>query len=253
MIFTLLWLPFGKFFHVFQRPAQLGVSFYKDAGERGEQARCRRCGSAFASRDDGARPRSTVERQLGFQLRDAGTARTTISSLPECRRALFGLAQGALWHRRTARARTGDERSMATIPVDELDIIERFGPHLSSMTGARLSTERRARAAGQDALLLLRPAVRHSAEGAGQRGHRLRAVGGVPVQPRHAVPEGRQALPAGLASRSAAHRASARPVGGRRLQPDAVRPGDRAGRVGDRAPPERRTATAPSACSAARA
>ncbi len=39
VIVTLLWLPFGKLFHVFQRPAQLGVSFYKDAGARGEQAR----------------------------------------------------------------------------------------------------------------------------------------------------------------------------------------------------------------------
>jgi nitrate reductase gamma subunit len=29
VIFTLLYLPFGKLFHVFQRPAQLGVSFYK--------------------------------------------------------------------------------------------------------------------------------------------------------------------------------------------------------------------------------
>ena len=38
VIVTLLWLPFGKLFHIFQRPAQLGVSFYKDAGARGEQA-----------------------------------------------------------------------------------------------------------------------------------------------------------------------------------------------------------------------
>ena len=29
---------------------------------------------------------------------------------------------------------------MATIPVDERQIIERFGPHLSVMTGDRLST-----------------------------------------------------------------------------------------------------------------
>ena len=57
VIVTLLWLPFGKLFHIFQRPAQLGVSFYKDAGARGEQARCRRCGAGFAPRDDGARPR----------------------------------------------------------------------------------------------------------------------------------------------------------------------------------------------------
>ena len=34
VIFTLLWLPFGKFFHIFQRPAQLGVSFYKDVGRQ---------------------------------------------------------------------------------------------------------------------------------------------------------------------------------------------------------------------------
>src|SRR5262249_56687107 len=44
VIFTLLYLPFGKFFHIFQRPAQLGVSFYKDVGAIEEQARCRRCG-----------------------------------------------------------------------------------------------------------------------------------------------------------------------------------------------------------------
>ncbi|MBL8169613.1 MAG: MFS transporter, partial [Acidobacteria bacterium] len=42
VIFTLLWLPFGKFFHIFQRPAQLGVSFYKDIGARTAQAQCRR-------------------------------------------------------------------------------------------------------------------------------------------------------------------------------------------------------------------
>ncbi|MCZ7666940.1 MAG: hypothetical protein M5U34_06815 [Chloroflexi bacterium] len=29
VIITFLWLPFGKFFHVFQRPAQLGCVFTK--------------------------------------------------------------------------------------------------------------------------------------------------------------------------------------------------------------------------------
>lgn len=38
VIGTFLWLPFGKFFHIFQRPAQLGVGFYKDAGAREEGA-----------------------------------------------------------------------------------------------------------------------------------------------------------------------------------------------------------------------
>ena len=49
VIFTLLYLPFGKLFHVFQRPAQLGVSFYKEAGARGEQAVCGRCRRLYAS------------------------------------------------------------------------------------------------------------------------------------------------------------------------------------------------------------
>src|SRR5690606_37503740 len=49
VIFTLLWLPFGKFFHIFQRPAQLGVEFYKDLVARGETAHCARCNHEFAS------------------------------------------------------------------------------------------------------------------------------------------------------------------------------------------------------------
>lgn len=50
VIVTLLYLPFGKFFHVFQRPAQLGVNFYKQEGAAGPQAECISCGEAFASR-----------------------------------------------------------------------------------------------------------------------------------------------------------------------------------------------------------
>jgi hypothetical protein len=50
VILTLLYLPFGKFFHIFQRPANLGVQFYKREGEATEQALCRRCGSEYASR-----------------------------------------------------------------------------------------------------------------------------------------------------------------------------------------------------------
>lgn len=49
VIFFLIWLPFGKFFHVFQRPAQLGVSVYKQAGLQGAAAICARCGAGYAS------------------------------------------------------------------------------------------------------------------------------------------------------------------------------------------------------------
>ena len=98
VIFTLLWLPFGKFFHIFQRPAQLGVSFYKDAGRLGEQAHCKRCGQAFASAMM-VRDLAIVERQLGFtyEMNGQGGAEHYQQVCPKCRRALFGLAQGALW------------------------------------------------------------------------------------------------------------------------------------------------------------
>jgi hypothetical protein len=95
VIVTLLWLPFGKLFHVFQRPAQLGVGFYKDAGARGEQARCSRCGRAFASAMM-VRDLVTVERELGFAYDMPGGGHYQ-DVCPKCRRALFGLAQGALW------------------------------------------------------------------------------------------------------------------------------------------------------------
>jgi hypothetical protein len=94
---TLLWLPFGKLFHIFQRPAQLGVSFYKDLGAAGDQASCRRCGAAYASRIM-IRDLATVERELGFNYElPAGGHYQDVC--PRCRRALFGLAQGALWQR----------------------------------------------------------------------------------------------------------------------------------------------------------
>jgi hypothetical protein len=96
VIVTLLWLPFGKFFHIFQRPAQLGVGFYKDEGARGEQAHCKRCDRPFASVAM-VRDLITVERQLGFRYEMASGASHYQEICPACRRALFGLAQGALW------------------------------------------------------------------------------------------------------------------------------------------------------------
>jgi hypothetical protein len=98
VIFTLLYLPFGKLFHIFQRPAQLGVSFYKDAGRGGEQARCRRCGQPYAPAAM-IRDLTVVERQLGFsyEMNAPASADHYQQICPRCRRALLGLAQGALW------------------------------------------------------------------------------------------------------------------------------------------------------------
>jgi hypothetical protein len=98
VIITLLWLPFGKFFHLFQRPAQLGVSFYKQAGARTEQQRCGRCEREFASAAM-IRDLITVEHDLGFRYETPNNGVEHYQRIcPACRRALFGLAQGALWN-----------------------------------------------------------------------------------------------------------------------------------------------------------
>jgi hypothetical protein len=107
VIFTMLWLPFGKFFHIFQRGLQLGVGFYKDVGRQGEQAHCRRCGEAFASRMH-IEDLILVEQQLGYQYEMPGTTVEHYQWIcPRCRRALLGLAQGAAWH----SAAVGPERN----------------------------------------------------------------------------------------------------------------------------------------------
>jgi len=92
VISTLLWLPFGKFFHIFQRPAQLGVKFYQAAGETGEPAICKRCGERFASRmhiDDLNR----VLPQVGFDYRMEGSGAAWQELCPACKRKSLSLAQ----------------------------------------------------------------------------------------------------------------------------------------------------------------
>jgi hypothetical protein len=95
VILTLLYLPFGKFFHIFQRPAQLGIDFYKQAGAQGAQAACSRCAQPFASRmhiDD----LKDVQTALGirYQLAD----RTHYQDVcPACRRKNVALTQDGLW------------------------------------------------------------------------------------------------------------------------------------------------------------
>ena len=147
VIITLLWLPFGKLFHVFQRPAQLGVAFYKDAGEREEQARCRRCRQPYAPAMM-VRDLVQVERSSGSPTgcpragtirRCARNAAARCSGSPRASRGATTCPPASPRPKAPSAFRT--RKSMATIPADEVRIIERFGPHLSSMTGIRLATD----------------------------------------------------------------------------------------------------------------
>ncbi|MBK5257670.1 MAG: MFS transporter [Vicinamibacteria bacterium] len=95
VIAALLYLPFGKFFHMFQRPAQLGVKLYQDAGEAGPGAHCASCGERFASRmhiDD----LNTALPELGFHYEMPGPARTWQEICPACKRKTIARAQTRL-------------------------------------------------------------------------------------------------------------------------------------------------------------
>lgn len=97
VIFTLLYLPFGKFFHIFQRPAQLGVSFYKDVAAKEGMARCKRCDQEYAPLLQ-INDLIDVERELGYRYE------TNVAGIdhyqwicPACRRSMLAVAQGQLW------------------------------------------------------------------------------------------------------------------------------------------------------------
>jgi len=92
VIAALLFLPFGKFFHIFQRPAQLGVKLYQDAGESDPGANCARCGQRFASKmhiDD----LRAVLPQLGFDYAMPGPAGHWQALCPACKRKSLSTAQ----------------------------------------------------------------------------------------------------------------------------------------------------------------
>ncbi|MCC6993805.1 MAG: MFS transporter [Deltaproteobacteria bacterium] len=92
VIVALLFLPFGKFFHIFQRPASLGVKLYQDAGRHGQAAACARCGAPFAAQmqiDD----LRIVLGQLGFDYTVPGAPGHWQALCPPCKRKTVAAAQ----------------------------------------------------------------------------------------------------------------------------------------------------------------
>ena len=87
----LMYIPFGKLFHIFQRPANIGVAYYKREGAAGEQRRCARCGEPFASVRQ-MEDLKAVLPQVGFDYAIPAGGNYQ-DHCPRCRRALVGLAQ----------------------------------------------------------------------------------------------------------------------------------------------------------------
>jgi len=92
VIAALLFLPFGKFFHIFQRPAQLGVKLYQEAGERDPGAICVRCRQRFASQMHIQDLRSILP-QVGFDYATPGPAGHWQALCPACKRKTLSVAQ----------------------------------------------------------------------------------------------------------------------------------------------------------------
>lgn len=87
VVLTLVFIPFGKFFHVIQRPAQIGVAVFKRSSlARDGVVACERCGEPFEGRAFVENLEGTMD-ELG--LRFGSWARTC----PRCKRLERGAAQ----------------------------------------------------------------------------------------------------------------------------------------------------------------
>jgi hypothetical protein len=94
VIMTLFYIPFGKLFHIVQRPASIGVELYQRRSQEMPQAVCPRCKTEFMGQmwiDD----LKKVVGDLGFDYRmDDGTVLQDYC--PRCKRIMRGLAYANL-------------------------------------------------------------------------------------------------------------------------------------------------------------
>lgn len=94
VIMTLFFLPFGKLFHIVQRPASIGVELYQKRSQEMPQAVCPRCATMFAGQmwiDD----LKKVVGELGYdyRMRDGHTLQ---DYCPRCKRIMRGLAYAGM-------------------------------------------------------------------------------------------------------------------------------------------------------------
>ncbi|TWP29052.1 MFS transporter [Apibacter muscae] len=90
VILFLVWIPFGKFFHIFQRPAQLGANIYKTEGIKNGLAKCPYTEEEFATQmhiDD----LKTVTQELGFNFK-LSNGKSHLDYSPEGKRCMLAKA-----------------------------------------------------------------------------------------------------------------------------------------------------------------
>src|SRR4030095_14484264 len=94
VIMTLFYLPFGKLFHVIQRPASIGVELYQRRAREMPQAICPRCGVEFVA-EMWLNDLKTVVDKLGFDYRMAD-GHIWQDYCPRCKRVIRGLSYTSL-------------------------------------------------------------------------------------------------------------------------------------------------------------
>jgi len=92
VILGLMYIPFGKLFHIFQRPANVGVAYYKRENAEGPSQACSRCGEPFASQLQMTDLKEVLP-QVGFHYDRPDGSGSYQDHCPACRRSLVALAQ----------------------------------------------------------------------------------------------------------------------------------------------------------------
>jgi hypothetical protein len=97
VVLSLVFIPFGKFFHVVQRPASVGIQMYTEINGATEPRPCARCGEPLASPMFLSDLRATLD-ELGQDYRLAGRSGTAgavghvVELCPRCKRIVRGQA-----------------------------------------------------------------------------------------------------------------------------------------------------------------
>lgn len=90
VIVFLIWMPFGKFFHIIQRPAQIGAHIYREVGKRRGMQVCKLTGKEYATKLHITDLKKITEK-MGFHL-ETKEGDSLLDYSPEGKRDLLARA-----------------------------------------------------------------------------------------------------------------------------------------------------------------
>lgn len=90
VIVFLIWMPFGKFFHIIQRPAQIGAHIYKEVGKKKGMQICKQTGIEYTTQLH-VSDLKDITKALGFNLDDE-EGNSLLDYSPEGKRDLLAIA-----------------------------------------------------------------------------------------------------------------------------------------------------------------